>query len=393
MRRVVALNFGEPVWVRAELSQVSRSRGHFYLSLVEKGSQTGEVAARATALLWARDHTRLRKKLGPQINALLQSGRQILLQVLPKFSEVHGYALHVEDLDPAFTLGQLELERQATIEYLREKNLLRRNADIPLPAVLQRLAVISSDTAAGLRDYTRHLRGNAYGYAFENQLFVAAMQGERTTAEVTRALTKIKRLKKDFDAVLIVRGGGSRLDLSAFDDRKICEQIAKMPLPVLTGIGHDQDTSVADLTAHRALKTPTAVAQFLLERNAGFEQRLQNDLLRIGQLSRQIGQQQQRYLGELHGQLRFATRLRLERAGEELHRYRSGLQRDVQRQLERAATTLEAEKRLLELLSPEATLARGYALVRQGGKVVQSATAVEPGVPLDIDFGDGRVSR
>jgi exodeoxyribonuclease VII large subunit len=208
-------------------------------------------------------------------NGLLQQGMSVRLRVSTSFHERYGLRLVVEDIDPTHTIGALERRRQQTLEKLTADNLMNRNAELPLPVVPQRLAVISSDTAAGLADFREQLEGNAYGYRFQLRLFGAAMQGAQTSPEIIKRLREIRRNWPDaFDAVIIVRGGGGRTDLAAFDDEALCRAVAEFPLPVLVGIGHETDDTVLDRVAHRSLKTPTATAVFLIERLTQAEVRL-----------------------------------------------------------------------------------------------------------------------
>ena len=389
MRRVVALNFGEALWLRAEISQVNESRGHYYLTLVEKSEDAG-VVARASGMIWAKTFRRLKKKLGAGLTTLLQDGREVLIQVQPQYSEVYGFSLHVEDIDPAFTLGQLELERQQTIERLNQRGLLTKNKQLELAPVLQRLAVISSSTAAGLRDYNHELRSNAYGYSFDNQLFTAAMQGDRCPVEVPAAFQQIKKLKRHFDAVLLIRGGGSRLDLASFDDQRIGEAVARCPLPVITGLGHEQDTSVADLCAHTALKTPTAVGQFVLDRSRRYEEML---LFLGNRIERSVGeilQSERQQLARWELSLRFATQQIIQRTGEHLDRTAERIRTTTGQMLEREKQLLDWRERVLRLTSPEAALERGFARVRQDGKLITRAEDLETDQPVVLEFRDGK---
>ncbi len=208
------------------------------------------------------------------------------MQVRPEFHERYGLKLHIIDIDPAHTFGQLDLLRRQTIQTLREQGLFELNRSRPLPPVLQRIAVISSENAAGKQDFQQHLEHNSFGYVFDCQFFEAAVQGKNAAPEIIAALEKIGRMVDKFDCVVIVRGGGARLDLMAFDELALCQTAAKTPLPLLVGIGHEVDESVLDLVAHTAVKTPTAVADFLIQHNLIFEGNIleaAEDLERIAQ--------------------------------------------------------------------------------------------------------------
>lgn len=296
IRQVLILNFSEAIWVSCEISQVNQSRGHFWMDLVEKDLLTDAVSAKSSAVLWRRDYLRLQMELGTSLDSILQDGMQVLLKVKINYHEAYGMKFIVEEIDPGYTLGQLEIKRQETILKLRKKGLFELNTSLKLPKVIQRIAVLSSETAAGLQDYLVQVKNNQYGYQFENQLFATAMQGKGVEKEMRSRLKSIERRRDEFDAVVIIRGGGARLDLSAFDGYGLCEIIAKFPLPILTGIGHDVDETVVDLVAHTALKTPTAVADFILNHNATFEGEMQH-------LARYVQQQSVRELKQQEMQL------------------------------------------------------------------------------------------
>ncbi|MEM9991036.1 MAG: exodeoxyribonuclease VII large subunit, partial [Bacteroidota bacterium] len=272
LRRVVALNFSAAVWLTCELAQCSLSKGQYYLSLVQKATDSDQVLAQADGILWQRTYKRLKQRIGSNIlNDLLQTGRSVRLQVRLDFHERYGLKYFIEDVNAVHTIGQLELMRQATIGQLRTKNLLQKNARLPLPIVLQRIAVLSSEHAAGLQDFLAQLEQNPYHYRFKIVLFSSSMQGSQVQEELVKQLYNINHRADDFDLIVVVRGGGARLDLRAFDDVKICEAVANSQLPVLTGIGHDVDEVVLDKVAHTALKTPTAAADFVIQHNADFE--------------------------------------------------------------------------------------------------------------------------
>ncbi|WP_116127925.1 exodeoxyribonuclease VII large subunit [Lewinella sp. IMCC34183] len=389
IRRVFALNLPEPVWVTAELVQVSVSRGHTWLTLVEKAEADDEIVAQLDAVVWSGSLQRIRKAHGSRlIDGLLREGMSVRLRVSTSFHERFGLKLVVEDIDAEHTLGALERRRQATFEALARAGILDRNATLPLPAVPQRLAIISSDTAAGLSDFRRQLTENDYGYAFHCDLYSAAMQGAQTTEEVTTRLRQIARRRSEYDLIVIVRGGGGKTDLAAFDDEALCRAVADAPLPVLAGIGHEVDATVLDRVVHRSLKTPTAVAAFLVDRLLQAEGRLLH-------LGRQIATAA---TASVHGEGQ-----NLERTAErisqtalttlEARHQRAAAQSRELAYLTRAALAganlrLDQQAALLRALRPETTLARGYALVSQDGKLVTSPEQLAAG-RVDVRLRDG----
>ena len=379
MRRVVALNFNDPVWVSCELAQVSESRGHHYLTLVQKDEAGIAIVARANAACWRSTHAQLRRRLKSALDLLLQEGVAVRLQVQPEFHEVYGYKLIVQDVDPSYTVGQLALQRQATLDKLRQKDLLERNGLLDLPPVLQRIAVLSSPTAAGLQDYYAQLAGNPYQYTLTSTLFPTAMQSVHTIPEMRKQLKAIAKRRAEFDAVVIIRGGGSRVDLLVFDDYDLAKAVAECPLPVFTGIGHDIDQSVLDAVSYAALKTPTAVADFLLQYNVQFEQTI-FDLADLVQRRGRVLLRAQRDRLERQGQqLRLQALAQTREAATQLHYLTATLPRLAWQRTTDEEKTLAHLERAVRLVSPAEALRRGYSLTTFRGKVVTDPAQLKRG--------------
>jgi exodeoxyribonuclease VII large subunit len=262
---VLAEAFTDSIWVRSEVSECSVNRsGHCYLTLVEKEEESGRLLAKCSAVIWAQTYRILSAHFRSVTGSDIVAGMNVLLKVQVNYNELYGLSLNVRDIDPSFTVGNLELERQKTIAHLSEQGMMELNSSLELPTLPRRLAVISAESAAGYRDFIQHLHGNAYGFAFATTLFSAPMQGVEAPAGIIAALDTIAQRTAEFDAVLILRGGGSVMDLVCFDDYDLALNVAQFPLPVLTGIGHDKDYHVIDMVACHNLKTPTALADFLL---------------------------------------------------------------------------------------------------------------------------------
>ena len=392
VRRVFALNLPEPVWVTAELAQANESRGHLWLTLVEKRAEGDDIISQLDAVVWASALKAIRKQHGTKvIRGLFQEGMQVRLRVTASFHERYGLKLVVEDVDPAHTIGELERRRQEVLERLRAEGVLARQTARHLRAAAQRIALISSETAAGLADFREQLATNAYGYAFTTQLYAAAMQGAETGREVMSRLRQINRRADDYDAVVLIRGGGGRTDLAAFDDEGLCRAIADCPLPVIVGIGHETDETLADRVAHTALKTPTAVASFLVDRLARSEGELLGLGRRIGQLTRlQLGQHRPQ-LDRLTERTRQLPRQLLRAEAERLKRARANVDRAAAVAIATERQRLEGNRRLLDALRPDTTLARGYALVSQGGRLITDAAEVKTG-EVEVRLRAGRVT-
>ncbi len=392
IRRMFALNFPEAVWVRAEIGQVQVARGHCWLELVEKDEDTGDIIAQAGAVVWRLQLDELYDQLGSELDALLQVGMEIQARVRVEYHERYGLKLHVLDLDSDYTLGRLERARRRLIARLQQEGLLEKNKERPLPVVVQRLALISAPTAAGLQDFATHLSENEFGYAFRHELFPAAMQGVLTEKEVLARLSEIEARQRDFDCVVLLRGGGSRLDLAAFDSEALCRAVARFPLPVLTAIGHETDETVLDMVAHTRLKTPTAAADWLIRHNMHFEMEIQVLEERLREATRFLMQAQRDTLARLHRSLHLAVSHRLQREHLALDGLHQRARKATTWLLRTAARELDTLERQLALLRPEHTMRRGFTLTTlPDGRLLRSAREVEPGTPIRTHLPDGIV--
>ena len=321
VRAALTHRFPDSYWVVAEVAEMTRPRqqgGHCYLTLTEPaaGAEALGFTAQARATLWGSRYAQLAPAFAEATGQELRPGLRLLLRVKVTFHEQYGFSLDVLALDPSYTVGELARQRLATLRQLQEKDLLERQQRLTLPLGPQRLAVISSPTAAGLQDFVRQLEEAPYDFAVT--LFPAVMQGEGAPASIRAALDQVRPRRGQFDVVVLIRGGGSKTDLLAFDEYGLAAAVASFPLPVLTGIGHERDEAVVDLVAHRALKTPTAVAAFLVERLARLEALLLELAERVAARSRQ-------HLGHHHQRLQRLAAASHEAARQQLHRARHEL--------------------------------------------------------------------
>ncbi len=266
IRDSLYLSLPDAIWVIAEISEIKEnSAGHCYLELIEKNPGEKNVRARVKAIIW-NNRSRFLKAFFENITGEnLREGIKILVKTRVEYHELYGLSLIISDIDPTFTLGEMAIKRQLIIKRLEEEGVFSMNKELIFPAVPQRIAVISSKNAAGYSDFINHLNSNIYGYVFKTTLFEISLQGTETEESIINALDKIAYNGHLYDIVAIIRGGGSQSDLSWFDNYNIAYHVTQFPLPVITGIGHDKDISITDMVAHRALKTPTAVADFLIE--------------------------------------------------------------------------------------------------------------------------------
>ena len=265
VKRSLDETFPMPVWVKAEISEMTVNRsGHCYLDLVETEQGTDTVIARCRATIWSYTFRILKPYFETTTGQSFNQGLKVLLQAKVEYHEVYGFSLNIRDIDPVYTLGDLARQRREIIRRLQEDGVLEMNKELELPLVPQRIAVISSPTAAGLQDFLDQLHTNPHQFVFYTKLFPAVMQGNEAPRSIMNALELIYEYEDFFDAVVIIRGGGAQLDLACFDHYELAFHVAQFPLPVITGIGHDKDDTVIDLVAHTRMKTPTAVAEFLI---------------------------------------------------------------------------------------------------------------------------------
>jgi exodeoxyribonuclease VII large subunit len=406
-------DFERQLWVRAEIWDLSvNASGHCYLTLVEKDEATSNIVAKAQAIVWASNFRTLRPFFETATGEKLQAGMKVLLLVRVQYSLLYGLSLIVTDIDPSYTIGSTALERQKILERLEKEGMLEMNRALLLPDLPRRFAIISAETAAGYGDFMRHLHDNGLGYKFRTELFNAPMQGTDAPAGIIAALDRIAVRASDFDAVLIIRGGGSNFDLACFDDYDLAVNIANYPLPVLTAIGHERDCHVADMVAHTYLKTPTALADFFVDIFAAEEQQV--DSLATRMLVALRGKRSDatetvdRLLGRATSSVLF--RLQRERRGvemllsraaagilSELHVARSRIDMLFVRAGNSASGKLQAENhriQMLELrlsaLNPMSILEKGFAIPVKKGQKVTSAADLAAGDSITVVFKDGK---
>ena len=370
VKRHIEDAFLESVWLKAEISECKQNpSGHCYLTLVEKDSRSNALLAKASAVAWASTWRMLKPYFRAQTGRDLEAGMSVLVRVQVSYSVLYGLSLVIYDIDPSFTVGELELARQRTIARLQEEGMFDMNPQLPLPTLPRRLAVISSATAAGYRDFCRHLEGNEYGFRFSVRLFQAVMQGAEAPASIIAALDAVAAEGDSFDAVLILRGGGGAMDLVCFDDYDLAANVAQFPLPVLTAIGHDHDFHVVDMVAHTHVKTPTALADWLVDRFAAEDWQI--DLL------------QQR--------LHLAVRAKAEAQRGVLEALRLRIAHAVSRRHDDALHALDLLERRIDAVNPRRALERGFLIALKDGRRTSSASRFTPGDRLSVLFLDGTV--
>jgi exodeoxyribonuclease VII large subunit len=424
-------------WVIAEISEIKENyNGHCYLELVEKLPDEVSIRSRVKAVIWSSRYRFLKSFFESSTGESLREGLKILVRAKIEYHEIYGLSLVINDIDPAFTMGEMALKRQQILKKLEEEGVLTMNKDLDFPAIPQRIAIISSRNAAGYTDFMKHLTGNNYGYVFYTALIETAMQGIETEAGVVKALEKIAGHLEKFDLAVIIRGGGSQTDLSWFDNYNIAYYITQFPLPVITGIGHEKDLTVTDIVAYRSLKTPTAVADYLIECMNNAEVRLLEMSKDIIDKSQFILNESKMRIDSCRIKLIPVARIMISEFKEELSgivfdmistgkeyimraglspaNHRSRIISGVRSYLSANGSLLTGRKQSLvgysknclnkmenkvagfdnslKILDPENVLKRGYTITSMKGKIIKKSVELKKEDIVDTRFSDGSVS-
>lgn len=428
--------FKTPLWIVAEIleMQVNRS-GHCYLELVEKFEKDDQILARNRATIWSSRYSMLRSYFETTTKTSLKPGLKLLVKASVNFHSVYGLSLNISDIDPSYTLGDIALKKQEILNRLIEAGVVDMNKELEIPFVPQYIAVISSETAAGLGDFLDSLLNNAYAFKFKVHIYPAIMQGEAAEKSIINALDRIHASNTAYDVVTILRGGGSQSDLECFNNYDLAFNIAQYPIPIITGIGHERDESIADVVANLSVKTPTAVAEFLLDRLLDFSNMLKNLEDQFIQSVRWIIDQEKMIVQQRSSDLNYLIRKILDDEFHSLEKRENRLNTNVKMilseennylnsksqrltdiwkglfklqnerliALENKANTLilnylKGEKdriirhgKTLGILSPESILKRGYALAYHNGKVIRSVKDIATGDKITTKIKDGNI--
>ena len=377
-------------WVIAEIAEMKiHTAGHCYLELTGSDTPGGRVTAKARATIWASKYRSLNTLFNASTGIPLRAGITILLKATVEYHELYGLSLNVSDIDPAYTAGDMALRRQAIIRRLTEEGVISMNSELSLAPYPRNIAIISSSKAAGYQDFINHLENNPYGYVFATQLFEALMQGEMTEGSVTGALDNISEEADRFDVVVIIRGGGSTTDLSWFDSYNIAFHVTQFPLPVLTGIGHEKDLSVTDMTAWKSLKTPTAVADFLVDRTLDCENMIigmaESLTAAVTEAIDSAGEQLSSLQNRTAATARLVVRVKRDRLGYHVET----LRRAGKNVLRTAREVNDRLENALRHLDPASVMKRGFTLTAKEGKIVRSHEELQPGDNITTHFIKG----
>ncbi|MDO4311274.1 MAG: exodeoxyribonuclease VII large subunit [Prevotella sp.] len=414
VRRTIELGLPGQLWVEAELAEARESRGHCYMELIQKDDSTNTPVARASAKCWRQTWMILRAHFERTTGQMFHAGMKVRLRVYAQFHEAYGFSWIVTDIDPYFTVGDMARRRQEIVRQLKAEGVFDLNRELDFPMFAQRIAVISSETAAGYGDFCNQLADNDYGFSFTTRLFPAVMQGEQVEQSVIAALDRINRYSDEFDCVVIIRGGGATSDMSGFDTLPLAENVANFPLPVITGIGHDRDESIIDMVAHTRVKTPTAAAALLISRLKAtadlidscrervlraVSRRMETERMRLGRLSERIptlfSVVRTRHESRLEIMQRRLTAAITRRLTAEHHRVET-LTQSLAPLTERHMT---AERHRLDMLAqrakaldPTLLLRRGYSITLHQGRAVRDAGELKPGDEIVTRLATGSIT-
>ena len=403
-------------WIVAEISEIQANRnGHCYLELIEKPEDEQNPVAKMRAMIWANVYKLMDPYFESETGSHLAVGMKIMVLVSVTYHALYGLSLQITDINPVYTIGEDEQRRLKIIRQLEEEGIIELNKEVPLPTVIQRIAIISSPTAAGFQDFMNQLNYNQYGFKFQTTLFPAAMQGVEVEKSVVSQLDAIFQREQEFDAVVIIRGGGSRSDLRWFDSYEIAANVAQFPLPVITGIGHDKDQSITDLVANTSLKTPTAVAEFIVSAAAEYaeeldyyherikdiydeiiekqEQNLQDFMSRVLQSMKIVMLQTNGVLKEYQNKIQYASVVRLNAQKNDLSNLQQRLKEQCNRQLFVQQKALDLVETKILAKNPETILRQGYTITTNGvGDILKLAKQAKKAETIITHFLDGEIT-
>ena len=413
VKEVLETTLDEEYWVEAEVASVREVKGHCYLELIQKDERSNTPVAQASAKCWRSTWMLLRPRFERVTGRQLQAGMKLLLEVYANFHEAYGFSWIVTDINPEFTMGDMARRRREIIRRLHEQGIFDMQKELSLPAFAQRIAVVSSEGAAGYGDFCHQIESNGYGLRFSVTLFPAVMQGETVEESVVAALDRIARKSDDYDVVVIIRGGGATSDLTGFDTLRLAENVCNFPLPIITGIGHERDESILDLVAWRSVKTPTAAAAFLVDHLQEVAVFLDEAAERI---ARHVGRQMQSEktrLQRLAASLQPIAQLSLKRHSQRLETISLSLSPNAKMMIQHRRQSLDRLFSLLPPLSkiymqrceqkvdnlavrikasdPQTILKRGYSITTFEGKIVRNAKDLKSGQEIETQLAQGRI--
>lgn len=436
IKQTLKERFAETIWITAEIASVQENRsGHCYLELADKREGDENIVAVAKGTVWAFTYRMLKPYFETTTGRSLEKGMKVLIQVEVVFHELYGYSLNIKDIDPTFTVGDLERKKREIIEQLEKEGIIDMNRELEFPDIPKNIAIISSPTAAGLGDFMNQLENNQYGYCFHTKLFPALMQGDKTTESVIAALDRIYEYESVFDVVVIIRGGGSQTDLGSFDTYDMAANVAQFPLPVIAGIGHERDETIVDRVAWMKVKTPTAAATFLIDTFLAFDSRLEelkddftdgveeliqeekarqlqlisdfkhftqslldNRRSRLELLSHRMEHESRMFI---HNRLSYFTTLRMrlnnklellfDRQDNRINGHVNAVRQKSRTLFTTGKYALDLAEAKIKYADPENVLKKGYSITRFMGKAVRNTGDIKDGDLIETWLSDGRI--
>ncbi len=436
IKQVLKQEFKESVWITAEITEIQLNHsGHCYLQLADKREADESIVATARGTIWAFTFRTLRPYFETMTGRSLSKGMKVMLNVEVVYHELYGYSLNVRDIDPTYTVGDLERKRREILGQLEEEGIINMNRELEFPLLPKTIAVISSPTAAGFGDFMNQLERNPYGFRFHVKLFPAIMQGDKATESVIAALDRIYAYENLFDVVVIIRGGGSQTDLGCFDSYDMAANVAQFPLPVIAGIGHERDETIVDRVAHLRVKTPTAAAAYLIElfqeQESGLvalrhdfmtgiqdvlSQERNRQLLVVSEFKRSVQivlsgnvtrmkllfrhvehaseiyiRNRLYYFEQLKNRLNSKIALLSEKQKSRIQLVSGVVRQRIQHILTAYGRRLDLAENTVKLADPGKVLARGYSITRLNGKAIKNAVVLKSGDCLETELAEGIV--
>lgn len=380
----IEMNLPDEYWVQAELAECREHGGHCYMELIEKDEQSHTPVARASAKCWRQTWLMLRPHFERATGQPLRAGLKVLLKVYAQFHEAYGFSWIVSDIDPTYTIGDQARRRQEIIKQLKEEGVFDLQRELKLPVFCQRIAVISSATAAGYGDFCRQLEENEYGFRFHTELFEAIMQGEQVEQSIIAALNRIYSAEDSrFDCVVIIRGGGATADLSGFDTLVLAENVANFPIPIITGIGHERDESILDMVSHTRVNTPTAAAALLIDHLKHVWDRVCDAQQRIPVAVNQRIANLQVQLTGLSTRIPLAVTRQISNLRTHITAIESRVPLAAERQLTERKHRLSQLEITLRGFDPQLLLSRGYSITLLNGHAVRDPKQLKPGDKIE----------
>ena len=390
IQETIRSNFDSSVWIRAEISELRENPGgHCYLELIEKDSNSDTLLAKTKATIWASTYRMLKPYFESSTGQTLRSGLNVLVAVSVEFHGLYGFSLNIRDIDPTFTIGEMAARRLQIIRRLEADGIVEMNKQLDFPVLPQRLAIISSATAAGYGDFCDQLANDSSQFAFSKKLFPAIMQGDQAEKSIIATLEKIYENIDLFDVVVIIRGGGATTDLACFDSYELALNCAQFPLPIISGIGHQRDISILDMVAHTSVKTPTAAAEFLISVMQDSENQVVNLVADIQNIVRNNIENEIRFFDQTKFRIKQILQSWVVQKNYVLERQKNRLKSTVRMQLLKQSNRLTLLEKNIETHSPIFLLKHGYTITTLNGKRITSNKQVKPGDKIRTFVADG----